>query len=96
MPVYYVEVEPKTPRQESYDKLPPKPKPFKNKLSRADIKNMQDINALNLEHPGPSPATPAPSVPGRVQPPASPSQEEQRGKTSFKGDDSNSQSTSGK
>eukprot|EP00969_Alexandrium_andersonii_P244974 10824733-Alexandrium_andersonii.AAC.1 len=55
-------------------------------------------HALNLEPTATSqsPSIPAPSVPGRVQPETSLSQEEQRGKESFKGDNSNSQSTSGK
>eukprot|EP00969_Alexandrium_andersonii_P152449 6741668-Alexandrium_andersonii.AAC.1 len=62
---------------------------------------MVRINALNLEptatsSQAPQASTPAPSVPGKVTSGTPPSQEEQRGKEGFKGEDSDSQSTSGK
>eukprot|EP00969_Alexandrium_andersonii_P152455 6741901-Alexandrium_andersonii.AAC.1 len=103
---------PKTPWNKSYDKLPARPKAFKKKMPSVDeMKRINAMNlepsgsasytsaaaAESWQAPStPAASVPAASVPGKVQPPTSPSQEEQRGQESFKGDNSNSQSTSGK
>eukprot|EP00969_Alexandrium_andersonii_P266883 11794571-Alexandrium_andersonii.AAC.1 len=60
------------------------------KVNKPSKEEMAMTNALNLEPPAPK--GPAPSVPGALREDDSKS-EEQRGKSGFKGDDSNTQSS---